>query len=1541
MSANPVASPTAGTTESYSSNTLEGYLAILQRELYWQSLTAGNSTAAAAQLFAIPTDPLVAQQWHLVNSGQQVGNPDYQAIYGVAGQDVNVAPVWNMGYTGAGVTVAVIDSGVELNHPDLAANISSTLRLDALSQDGNGSPRADQFEPVWHGTAVAGIIGAVANNGIGGAGVAPGVTLVPIRLIDPTAPVSTTQDPFVAAFRYAIQDIDITNNSWGPGTPRALAGLSQQEMLALRDSIIFGRDGLGVIHVFSSGNSAGPQFNNGWQDIGSWDSSSYSGWQNSRYTIAVTGVDHDGLYSNVDGTVTNYAEAGANVLVAAPTGSFAAINIADDTGIGSGIVTTDLTGTQQSGLGGANTAPDSITGQEFDRDFLSNTDYMSRMNGTSAAAPMVTGVIALMLEANPNLSWRDVQEILVRSARQNAQFELPQNGAGDSTANLWIVNQQPIFQDPDFYDPTIAAFLQTFNPEIDFEQNGPQRFANAAGYTVAQGFGPYGEQLGYGHGVIDAEMAVKLAEQWNVKGQTLAPELTFTTFYTPPGNVPYNIPAAERSNDDSGNQLVPGGIGGEGGFIGYWEEYFADEPFSQDDPPLNTRGLSFLEFSVPDNNAMTVETVEVKISISGGTGAAMDHMRMLLVSPEGTASELNHYFYAITDSAYQTAIDGSFIFPGGAGSVDNGGNLVWSFTTNRSWGERSENATVLDPVTGEPISERGWRLYIENYAPQDFGLEAVEMVWHGSPINAQTQRIQGAIGIDQNRDDLFNYNRSDIVNNDTDGTIRLSVGIFGGREVEGVQDLNQEAFASNITVVARRASDGVIVDRFVTGADGNYYFDLVPDDYIISVEDPLGRVAQDDSISGAGVLQKYQSEWLITSDFFQNWEHAANGDVPVDANGVPIPFAGTAGEVANVKGINFLLDPGDAPPQQVEFQGTVYADTNGDGIFNGVDVALPNVTIFGDVNRNGVRDSGELFVTTNAQGEYTLVVPLASAGVLAVGVVPPPQWTVTNPAAKLHTRYVEPGSEFADLNFFIDSADTVVGSGNQTGILLGSVFQDLDADGVRDSGELGAPGFTVYIDANGNNAIDAGDTQTTTNQFGAYAFTNVAPGAKVIRVNAPSPFQTTKPTLGRYNVTLTGGGTLAGLEFGLKDTAILDYGDLPNIYGATTLAQNGARHKKGVYFLGSRVDGELNGNPTANADGDDLAGFDDDDGIVFDPIVPGSTVRLVATASRNNGYLKGWIDWNGDGDFDDLNERLVFSGIGAATNNVLLSAGANQLFVDVPAGVNLANVYARFRYGEQTISSIYGEAAIGEVEDYLLPVAPPAIPAIVGIPADSTGDGRVDGADFLNWQRNFGMTIGAAQSHGSTNGDGDVDKYDLDEWKLEYGTVVAVGALTAEEDFSETPQSLAVEFQTVSTFAAATTQSFSAELRSTGSSLSLNTVSPASVDKASSRFESRPIWAAVAGKLTDVADRLRQRADSLDERLDEGRDFVVELLHDVADRVDNFDFESVRRDRAFDDLFGSRRRQGLKVEAESETEDETDADEAFAMFADHFEVPLS
>ena len=117
------------------------------------------------------------------------------------------------------------------------------------------------------------------------------------------------------------------------------------------------------------------------------------------------------------------------------------------------------------------------------------------------------------------------------------------------------------------------------------------------------------------------------------------------------------------------------------------------------------------------------------------------------------------------------------------GSVDNGGDLVWTFTTNRSWGERSDDALSDRSETGEPIvdttgferptgdfrrirswrlgaaMQQGWQLHFENYGATDFNVDGIEIAWHGSPIAANSQRVQGFVGIDDNRDDLFNFSR--------------------------------------------------------------------------------------------------------------------------------------------------------------------------------------------------------------------------------------------------------------------------------------------------------------------------------------------------------------------------------------------------------------------------------------------------------------------------------------------------------------------------------------------------------------------------------------------------------------------------------------------------------------------------------------------------------------------------------------------------------------------------------------------------------------
>jgi subtilisin family serine protease len=1516
---------TPGQVLTASSSSTDGQLAVLARELYWQQLMAGDGAqpdAVVNSAFA-PNDPLFGDQWHLLNVGQQVGNPDFQPIYGVPGEDINVMPAWAMGYTGAGVKVAVIDSGVQLDHPDLAPNIDLGLSFDALNPSGTGNPYF--FNPLnAHGTAVAGLIAAVGNNGIGGTGVAPGATIVPIRLID----TGQTPQAFVDAFRHTIGNVDITNNSWGSAAPRFLAGPDEQTFLALRDSILFGRGGKGVIHVFSAGNNGGPQFSNGFSSIGGYDSSSYSGYLNSRYTIGVTGVDHDGFYNNADGTITVYPETGADILVAAPTGSNAGPVITNDTGLGSGLWTTDLTGDF-----GFNASPDPITGQETqdpfypaDRDFESDPDYTSRMNGTSAAAPLVSGVVALMLQANPNLTWRDVQEILLRSARQNAPLGVPNAGgtSGVVTQNTWIVNQLPIFHDPDLYNPTVRQdpSLMVMNPVMDPNQvntvNGldplgatsdhyvpdPFTMTTGAGYTVSQGTGFYGEQVGYAHGVVDAEMAVKLAQQWTTKDQTLAPELTFSTYVQ--GATPdlpqarFALPAAQQSSLETGRMIVPGGIGGLGPFIQTWEEYFAADPDFGALPP-QYRGDSAMEFNVPVDQNMRVENVEVKLSLTGGSAAdVMDHVRILLISPEGTHSELNNFW--VPDQrpyTFQLNANPNLPFdqqltravvvgePGSLGSPD--GNFVWTFKTNRSWGERANDAIVFDPSTGEPVIDQngifsgpnavagqamtqGWRLVLENYnTDTSFSIGGVEIAFHGAPIAANTQRILGFVGVDDNQDDAFNYSRmirQDINIDNDPSTLRLG-------ELQAIPDPNQESFAGDVTVTARRTSDNSIAAQFVTGHDGNFYFDLVPDDYIISIEDAAGRAAKDDTTTASGLLRHYEKQWHITPDWFKVWDHSAlnPSEVLVDANGQPIPWLDGNGQSVTygMKQINFLLDPGDVPAQQAVFTGTIYADSNGDGAFNSSDVILPGTNVFADANRNGQYDSGEIVAAADANGAYNLVVPVTQTTVMNVGVIPPASWTVTNPVGKSYSVFVKPGSSTSDLNFFLKPAANNIGGGGATdpGILMGSIFIDVNGNQVRDSLEQGAAGVTVYIDDNNNGVAEVTERKTTANQFGAFAFTNVEPGQHVIRLVTEGTFAQTLPAAGGAQVVnLAGSSVISGITFGIRDAAIYDYGDLPAKYNATLLADNGARHLRGPYWLGSRIDGELDGAPsdTANSD-DNNQTQNDEDGVAPIVFTSGANASLTVTASRYNGYLQGWIDWNDDGDFNDAGERVI--------TNRLLDAGANHVDITVPAGVTASQVYARFRYGEFGINSVTGAALTGEVEDYVFSVIPAASP-VVGIGSDFNHDGKVDGADFLAWQRNAGRTAGSTQTMGNADGDSDVDKFDLDIWQQEYGVAASGAALMAEEDASDP----------------------FASLLTGGSSAPLGIVS---AGLAASETGSRPAYRpAMPTLLTDPA-----------------------LF---ANTVSTANVETARTDDAIDSLFGSR--DWSKLNGDSST---ADGDEAFAL----------
>jgi hypothetical protein len=185
---------------------------------------------------------------------------------------------------------------------------------------------------------------------------------------------------------------------------------------------------------------------------------------------------------------------------------------------------------------------------------------------------------------------------------------------------------------------------------------------------------------------------------------------------------------------------------------------------------------------------------------------------------------------------------------------------------------------------------------------------------------------------------------------------------------------------------------------------------------------------------------------------------------------------------------------------------------------------------------------------------------------------------------------------------------------------------------------------------------------------------------------------------------------LSSLSWGVGS---YDFGDAPDPTYPTLLASSGARHLTGLgVYLGSAVDSEADGQPTAGADGDDVTDTDDEDGVAFaSGLEAGGTSHINVTASAT-GTLSAWIDFNTDGDWADAGEDIFPGG-------QALTAGVNALNFDVPADAILGDTFARFRFSTDGALSYTGYASDGEVEDYRVTIGSVSSEA----PADWDGGG--------------------------------------------------------------------------------------------------------------------------------------------------------------------------------------------------------------------------
>lgn len=353
-------------------------------------------------LHSTPNDPLYNLQWAHLNTGS------VDQGSGSLGADIDVNEAWDITMGSPAIRVAVIDEGVQRTHPDLINNIDP---LGFGLTAGNASSGNILATTRSHGTACAGIIAAEANNNIGVAGVAPLSKIIPVNITINTGGTFGTSTQIAQAIDWAWNEggADILSNSWGGGVASSLI------KDAIRRAITLGRSGKGAIVIFSSGNN----------DAG------VSNPAILTETIAVGAMsmcNQRKSVSTCDGENFWGGNYGTGLDISAP---------------GVRIATTRVTGT--------GTSP--------------NLDYFTNFNGTSSAAPIVSGVAALVLSINSQFTQQQVRELLERTSKKvggyNYLFAQGQpNGSWSSELGHGMVNAKNAVlaaQNPQFCRVEITA----------------------------------------------------------------------------------------------------------------------------------------------------------------------------------------------------------------------------------------------------------------------------------------------------------------------------------------------------------------------------------------------------------------------------------------------------------------------------------------------------------------------------------------------------------------------------------------------------------------------------------------------------------------------------------------------------------------------------------------------------------------------------------------------------------------------------------------------------------------------------------------------------------------------------------------------------------------------------------------------------------------------------------------------------------------------------------------------------------------------------